>query len=288
MAGAGFLLASWGSVSVETVSKVVFYALLPCLVFESLVTTPLALVDFGRMALYCVVFMTIMGSCARLMAIPMRLERPALVAFMLVVMFSNSANYGLPVVLFAFGDEALTHATVYFITSAILTYTAGVVIAASGRRTLAEAALGLLRVPMLYGLLAAGIVLGLGVLPPAAVMRPIGLMSDAALPVMLLVLGMQLQRAQRPENPRLVAVSVVMGLLMAPIVAFVLARLMGLAGPAFRAGVLEASMPAAVSTTILALEYDLPASFVTSVVFVSTMLSPLTLTVLIAYLQQAG
>jgi predicted permease len=105
---------------------------------------------------------------------------------------------------------------------------------------------------------------------------------------MLLVLGMQLQRAQRPEDPRLVALSVAMGLLMAPIVAFALARLVGLTGPAFRAGVLEASMPAAVSTTILALEYDLPASFVTSVVFVSTMLSPLTLTLLIAFLQRTG
>ena len=288
MAGAGFLLASWGGVSVETVSKVVFYALLPCLVFESLVTTPLPLVEFGRMALYCAVFMTIMGTLARLFAIPMHLERPALVAFMLVVMFSNSANYGLPVVLFAFGNEALTHATVYFITSAVLTYTAGVVIAASGRRTVAQAALGLLRVPMLYGLVGAAIVLGLGGLPPAAILRPVGLMSDAALPVMLLVLGMQLQRAQRPEDPRLVALSVAMGLLMAPIVAFALARLVGLTGPAFRAGVLEASMPAAVSTTILALEYDLPASFVTSVVFVSTMLSPLTLTLLIAFLQRTG
>jgi len=49
--------------------------------------------------------------------------------------------------------------------------------------------------------------------------------------------------------------------------------------------VLEASMPTAVITTILAVEYDLDPIFVTGIVVVTTLLSPLTLTPLIAYLQ---
>jgi predicted permease len=44
-------------------------------------------------------------------------------------------------------------------------------------------------------------------------------------------------------------------------------------------------MPTAVITTILALQFDLSPAFVTSTVFVSTLLSPLTLTPLIAYLK---
>jgi len=57
---------------------------------------------------------------------------------------------------------------------------------------------------------------------------------------------------------------------------------------AFQAGVLQASMPTAVITTILALEFDVAPNFVTSVVCLSTLLSPVTVTVLIAYLQQHG
>jgi len=45
-------------------------------------------------------------------------------------------------------------------------------------------------------------------------------------------------------------------------------------------------MPAAVITTVLALEFDLDAGFSTSVVFFTTLLSPLTLVLLIAYLQR--
>jgi len=60
--------------------------------------------------------------------------------------------------------------------------------------------------------------------------------------------------------------------------------LMGLTGPARQAGVILASMPVAVVTTILALEFEIAPAFVTSAVFVSTVLSPLTLTPLIAHL----
>jgi predicted permease len=44
-------------------------------------------------------------------------------------------------------------------------------------------------------------------------------------------------------------------------------------------------MPAAVVTTVLALEFRLDSSFITSVVFVSTLLSPFTLVLLIGWLK---
>ena len=49
-------------------------------------------------------------------------------------------------------------------------------------------------------------------------------------------------------------------------------------------GVIQASMPAAVNTTILAAEYQLDSSLVTAIVFIGTMLSPLTLTPLLVLL----
>jgi predicted permease len=123
-----------------------------------------------------------------------------------------------------------------------------------------------------------------GLTMPLALMRPITLLGDAALPMMILVLGMQLERASLPERPRVVAAAVILSLAVAPVVALAMASLLGLAGPARQAAVLQASMPTAVVTTILALEYDVMPAFVTSVVLLATLLSPLTLTVLIAYL----
>lgn len=78
--------------------------------------------------------------------------------------------------------------------------------------------------------------------------------------------------------------SVSLRLLIAPIVALLLTPLLGLQGVAWQAAVTQASMPAAVNTTILASEYKLDSSLVTAIVFIGTILSPLTLTPLIVLL----
>ena len=278
------MLARRLAASVKTLAHVVFYALVPCFVFRLLVTSKLTGPQVGRMALLAVLVTAVMGLLARLLAIPLRLNRAELSAFLLVVMFSNGGNYGLPVVLFAFGTEALSHATVYFVTSSILTYTVGVFLAAAGRRSAPRAIFGIAGVPAIYGVASALFVLASGIPVPIALMRPIGLLSDAALPMMIVVLGMQLERATIPDRPWLVAVAVGLSLLAAPIVALGLTSLLGLSGVDRQAGVILASMPVAVVTTILAVEFEVAPAFVTNTVFISTLLSPLTLTPLVAYL----
>jgi predicted permease len=91
-----------------------------------------------------------------------------------------------------------------------------------------------------------------------------------------------------PERPVVVATAVGVSLILMPLAAIGWAHVVGLQGPAFQAGVLQSSMPTAVMATILALEFDAQPQFVTSVVCVATLLSPLTVTLLIAYLQRGG
>jgi predicted permease len=102
---------------------------------------------------------------------------------------------------------------------------------------------------------------------------------------MMLVLGMQLERAAIPERPLLVVLATVLTLVVTPLLALGLVQLMGLSGAARQAAVIEASMPTAVVTTILALEYEIAPAFVTGTVFLSTLLSPFTVTLLIAFLK---
>ena len=285
IAGVGFLLARYAHVQVQTVSRLTFHALAPALVFNILATSTIESSQVGRMVLFYVLVATSAALMARIVAIPLRLDRRALTAFLLVVICSNSGNYGLPVTLLAFGREALTFASVYFVASSIFSYTGGVLLAASGRRSLRDAIVGIARVPAVYGAMAAALTLSLGIHLPGAVIAPITLLSEAAVPMMILVLGMQLERASRPERPGVVAAAVLVSLILTPVAALGIAHLVGLQGAALQAGVLQTSMPTAVITTILAVEFDVVPDFVTSVVFVSTLLSPLTVTLMIAYLQ---
>jgi malate permease and related proteins len=285
IAGVGFVLARFAGVQVQAVSRLTFHALAPALVFNILATSTADSGQVGRMTLFYALVALSAATMARLVAIPLRLDRRALTAFLLVVICSNSGNYGLPVTLLAFGREALTFASVYFVASSMFTYTGGVFLAASGKRSVRDALLGVARIPAVYGAAAALLTLSMGIRLPGGVMAPVTLLSDAAVPMMILVLGMQLERASRPERPAVVAAAVMVSLVLTPVVALGIAYLVGLQGDALRAGVLQTSMPTAVITTILAVEFDVLPDFVTSVVFVSTLLSPLTVTLMIAYLQ---
>jgi len=288
IATVGFLLARFARVDVRTLARVTLHGLAPVLIFHLLITSQISGRAFGRMALLCLAITACMGLAGRLVAIPLKLDRQTRIAFLLVVMFSNGGNYGLPVALFAFGREALAFATVYFVTGSVLTYTVGVALAGSGKRTLGQAMAGVSRVPAVYAVIAAGLVLAAGVTMPAPAMRSIELLSDATLPIMILVLGMQLERASMPSRPLAVAAAATLSLVVSPAIAWMIANALGLTGPALQAGMIQASMPTAVVTTVIALEFDVEPAFVTSVVIASTAISPLTLTVIIAWLQHAG
>jgi predicted permease len=285
IAGAGFLLARFAGVNVKILSRVVFYSLLPCLAFRLLITSDPSGPNISRLVLLAVLIMAAMAVVGYAAAKMLRLDGPSLRAFMMVVMFSNGGNYGLPVVRFAFGSETLTYATIFFLTGSVCTYVASSFFAGSHRSKIAGALEKIWKMPSLYGLAAAVLVLTIGWRVPEGLMRPVSLLSDAALPLMILVLGMQLERAVWPSRPGIVLWAVGISLLIAPFVALGLSSLLNITGPARQAAVILSSMPVAVITTILALEFELAPEFVTSAVFVSTIASPLTLAPLIAYLR---
>jgi predicted permease len=285
VATVGFLLARRLHVDVKSLSRVTFNALAPCMVFSLLVTSQVSSGEFARIVAFTVLLVASIGLVARAVAIPFRLERPQLAAFLIVVMFSNAGNYGLSVVLFAFGRDVLARAAVYFVTSALMMYTLGTFLASSGHRGGRAALRGLLRVPAVWGLAAAALVIWTGLELPKGVFRPVELLGSAAIPSMLLVLGMQFEKGARPERPGLVAAAAVLALMGTPLIGFFLAWVLGLTGLARQAVLVESAMPSAVITTILALEFDVAPRFVTSVVVVTTLASPITVSILIALLQ---
>ena len=285
-AGAGFAVGRAQKIDLKAISRIIFYIFSPCLVLTSFTESNLSGEQFGRMALFTTGTVVALGLAAFLFGRVLKLDRHTLAGLMVINMFGNGGNYGLPLNLFAFGETALAWATIYYVVSTALVYTAGIVVASSGRAAWREALIGVFKVPMIYGLIIAIILKLMGWELPLPIFRAVKLLSQAALPVMLVVLGLQLAEVRRPENLRLVTSASIFQLISGPLVGLMMAGLVGLSGPARQAAVVEASMPTAVITTIIAVEYNIDPVFVTGVVFVTTLLSPLTLTPLIAFLQQ--
>ncbi|MEN9563817.1 MAG: hypothetical protein RIR73_2061 [Chloroflexota bacterium] len=284
IAAAGYILGKTLTVDSRTIGRMVFYIFSPLLVFNLMVTSQLNLKQAITTVEYTMAVIAIMGIIAFLLAKLFRLERAHLLAVVLTVAFGNTGNYGLPLVKFAFGDEALAVASIFYVTTTILFNTVGVVIASLGHLDLKSAILGVFRLPILYAVAMALIIKGFGIQIPLPLSRTIEIAANGAIPAMIILLGLELTRIEWTHSLRATGLGVAVKLLIGPLVGILIASLFGLQGHTRQGSVIEAAMPAAVATTVVATEYNLEPSLVTAIVFFGTIFSPLTLTPLIVFL----
>lgn len=284
ISGAGFALGKLLHIDARSLGRVVFYVFSPVLIFDLLLQNRLKIDEAIGVILLVICVITVMGLITFVLGTLIKLERPVLTSILITTMFANTGNYGLPLVGFAFGQEALSYAGIYFVTTTVLFYTVGVVIASLGHMNLKDAALGLFKIPTLYAVLLAMLINALNVQIPAPVERAVDLAAGGTIPLMLILLGVELTRVQLSGSLRAMQLSVPLRLLLSPLIALLFAALFGINGYARQASVTEAAMPSIVSSTVLATEYQLDSKLVTAIIFISTLLSPLTLTPLLVFL----
>jgi predicted permease len=282
--GAGVLLGVTLRPDVKPISRTTFFALTPCLIFSGLTNTPLTGTEAQQIAVFAAVATLATAGVAWLIATLLGWRDRRRRALILPVLVINTGNFGLSVVLFAFGPDAQARAMIYFVTTAVMASSIGVGVAAGGG-SLRQMLSNLVRIPLLYAAIAALIVGTFEQIQvPELVMHPIQLMGAAAVPMMLLILGLQLARSASNLRSRLgsIAIASALRLVIAPMIAVPVALATGIDGLTFQACMLEAGMPAGVTSTVLSLEYDLEPEVVTGTVFFSTLCSALTLAILIS------
>ncbi len=286
--GVGYLLRRKFDLDVQSINRVSIYLLSPALIFSSLARMRLEVEKMFRISAFMVLFVLTMGMLSWSLSRALRLDATTTSALMLCVMFMNAGNYGLPLAQFAFGEEGLQRAVLFFVVQAILAQTLAIYIAGASHGSWLKGLTRLMRMPQIYAVLAALVVRGLGIrLDPSSdgilndVFRGVTLMGDAAIPVLLIVLGLQLAEASKTNQRREVALAVSMRLLVSILLSLALARLLHMDELSTKLAVILGSMPTAVNMTILAIEFNVRPRLVSGVVMVSTVLSLLTLPLLL-------
>lgn len=280
----GFTLQKTLKINPRPLSQVTFYAFSPALIFSLLVNVDIGGDDILRMTSFAIVIILIIAAVAWGMAHWMKLPSKLTSAFILSSTFMNAGNFGMSLNHFAYGELGLAWAGIFFVSNALMVNSLGVYIASLGTHPPKKALAGLLKVPVLYAVLAALAVRGLSIDVPFLIMRPVELLGNASIPAMLIILGMQISVSGFPTQKLPLSLASLNQLLLSPAVALLLVPLFGLTGIARKAGIVEAAMPAAVFNTIIAIQYDVEPDFVTGVVFTTTIVSPITLTLLLAVL----
>lgn len=285
VAGLGFWLRRYKGVDTRPVASVVFNGFSPALVFAALVGSQLPIVQLGQLALFALLSIAAMGLVGYVAGRVLRLPKMDIAVLLIALMFVNGGNYGLTLNQLRYGEAGLSLAIVYYIMSTILTYTVGVLIVSTGRIPWRESLKGLASVPAIYAVGLAVLVYSLQIPVPGPLMSAIDVAAGGAIPAMILVLGMNLADLKGMGQLRLTLPAVSLRLLVGPLVAVGVALLVGLEGLGRSVSIIEASMPSAVMTTVLATEYDAKPATMTGIVVLSTLLSPITLSLLINILK---
>lgn len=290
--GIGYLLEGAFPLDARTLNRVSLYGLSPCLLFVTLLRTEINSGEALRLSLLMLLVCVAMCICAYVIARAMGLNSTERSGFMLASTFMNSGNYGLPATRFAFGDIGFQYAVIGYLTQAFLSQTMAVYVASSGGGNRRAALTQVLKMPMLYAALLAIALRLLGVpldesngFVAVGLYRGLRLLADATLPFLLLILGMQLRRRKPLGSFGPLGTATALRLVASIPIAFGVAYLLGLTDLALRVGIMQAAMPTAVNTTILALEFDTWPHFVSNVVVATTVGSLITLTVLVVFLR---
>lgn len=287
----GYLLQRRLELDLQSVNRLSLYLLSPALIFSSLVQSPIEVTETVRIGAFMTLFVITIGAVTWLVAFLLQLDTIDRAALMLCVMFMNAGNYGLPAARFAFGQEGFDRAVLFFVVQAILAQTLAIYIAGAGHGDRRGGLVQLLRMPQIYAVLAAlAFRIGGLRLEPAGegilndVFRGVALVGDAAVPLLLIILGLQLAETGRISEGPKVALATVLRLGLSVPLAVGLSYLLNLDELSTKLAVMLSSMPTAVNVTILAIEFNVRPRFVSSAVVVSTAASVFTLTLILVLL----
>ncbi len=288
IAGFGIYLRRRFAVNPPMISSMMFHVFSPALTFNALYTRDISGGDFLRMYGGTLFLLWTIAGFAVLLLRWQKIKSTERAAAIVSTFVFNGGNFGLSIVSFAFGAEALSYAVIAFVAGSSTAYTLGVYASSNGRASMLQSLGSVLRTPTVYALLLAfGLkAAGINTLPPA-LSRTSQLLADAAIPLMLVLLGLQLGSLRRPGRWRLVLQPTALRLLLAPLLAVFFATLFALEGAARFAFILQAGMPTAVMTLVLAYEFNSDEELALNIIMTTTLLSPITLSVLI-YLLQNG
>ncbi|HRW47633.1 MAG: AEC family transporter [Caldilineaceae bacterium] len=282
VAGAGYILARSIHLDGRTLGRVIFFLASPSLVFRSLYTLEISTAVLQQELIIAFSIFAITAVAGWLAAAGQSPERRA--ALTLTSSISNNGNMGLPITLFALGEGALGLATVYYAVSAFMTNTFGVFVASSGSAPPIKALQQSLRAPVLYAALF-GLLLNRFAVPvPDSVFRAVDLMADAAIPCMLVLLGIQLSVTPINRDQLVVWRSMAIRLVLSPLLALLLCLLLGVTGLERQVFILQAAMPTAVVTTVLATEFAAAPRLVAAAVLLSTLASMATISIVLVLL----
>ncbi|MEX0653392.1 MAG: AEC family transporter [Phycisphaeraceae bacterium] len=306
MIGIGFAVQRMLGLDMPTLTRLNFYLVVPGMVYFALVASEVSWRDVGVVMGFSLLAMATWAGVTLLVAALRGVPRDQRNAMLMSTIFYNAGNYGLPLQELAFrpagraaSEQAMSLQVFVMLVQNITGFTLGVLLAAGQFRDgmWKRNLLHIVKFPPIYALAAAMVTIGVrhalgdraGEVGEA--LRPfwetVLYVKDGFVVVALATLGAQLATVTRRGVYYPVTTTVLLRLLAAPTIGFALIWLLGIEGFTSQVLLISTATPTSVNCLLLCLQFDNHPDYVARNVFYSTVLSPVTVT-LVILLSQSG
>ncbi|NNE63727.1 MAG: AEC family transporter [Gammaproteobacteria bacterium] len=276
LAAVGFIWVRKGyDYSVVFVTRLAMTISVPCLIFVALMNANIDSASLAVTFWAAVVSYTIVTAVFYVIVRLFRLDGST---YLHPLIFGNTGNLGLPLALFAFGEEGLSFAVIVFAVMVVYSFSLGIWMV-SGR----GAGSKVLKEPTVYGALLGALFLYNGWHTPVWLTNTLELAGQMAIPLMLITLGVALGRIDVRRFARPLVLTLVK-VVSCTAVAVGVGLYFNLSHIALAVLILQLATPVAVTSYLLAEKYGADSQTVAGLVVVSTAISVIALPVLLVFL----
>lgn len=271
---AGFIAGRKLELDLPTVSKLTLYILSPALIVDSMLQTEVPAREGFRIAAAFALTTLLLHVLVVVISKVGKLEQATRTSLLATTLFPNTGNLGLSLTLLALGEAGLQRAVVTYLASAMLVFGLGPAIVSG--QGLIRGAKTTFKLPLMWALVG-GIALRVaGIKLPLGIDDGIHLLSQAAVPMLLLMLGLQMSRTRFvPKPPDFSMAALRLG--AGPLAAYVAGRAVGLDHLALQVLVLQCATPTAVNALLVAAEFGGDSARAARAVVLTTVLAFATL-----------
>jgi len=279
--GCGWGLGRFFKVEQAPLTTSSLYLFAPALVLSALLKHPIKSEQAADVLLFMVIYMTIMLFLAKITSRIVGIDDSSRPAFTLTTAMMNIGNFGLPLSYFAFGETGVPIAILVFVLFNLPLGSLAIVIAQGKQAKLSTAIANSAKIPIFHAVIIALIFNLFHIELPLFLMRPLDLIGQVAVPLMLVILGIQISKTQWILPIRFMGSACLLRLIISPIIAWLTCRLLQIDGLYRDILILQTSTPSAVLPLLYALRFNTRPDLVASTIMVTTILSAASLTIVL-------
>lgn len=279
----GYILQKKFDLNLNTLAKLNIYLLVPGFIFVKLYSTEFSGKLFFYIIIFFITYLLLLFWIAQIIAKIQGVDKAKGTTLTNSVMFFNSGNYGVPVNDLVFkGDPLAMSVQVIVLTlQNVFTFTYGIFSLQTLQVGKLKALLGYFRMPIIYALLAGILLNYYNVSIPEFIWIPVNYIADAMIAIALVMLGAQIARIKFNFEWSSSFFYILLRLIIGPIIALIIIKVMNIEGIIGQALFIASAMPASVNSSVIAQEYNNYPELAAQMVFLSTIFSAITVTLVI-------